>query len=122
MWGTATVCLKCLENLCKGGKDRNFETKRTLWDNISLYFSLGPLVFAGISLMTIVGYPFSILAIFATIVTAPIAIFVALRYWNAPRSLVPRGRARLIVSITTAVIQILVWAGLGIAIIAAVRS
>ncbi len=122
VWGTATVCLKCLENLCKSGKDRNFETRRTLWDNVSLYFSIGPFIVAGLLLLTLIGYPFSFLTLFATIATAPIAIFIALRYWNAPRSLVPRGRGRLIVAIGTATLQIFFWVGIVIAMIVAIGN
>jgi hypothetical protein len=45
-----------------------------------------------------------------TAVTAPLALYLAIRYWNAPRSLVHRTRTRFILAMGFSGIQILAWA------------
>jgi hypothetical protein len=52
-------------------------------------------------------YP--LLIFYFTLVTAPIALFVAIRYWNAPRSLVRRTKIRYITAIILASMQIAGW-------------
>ena len=111
-WGRQVVCLKCLEELRAKGNEAAFQTRRTLWDNIALGFSFGPWVLLILSICTIVFYFIGALFLFFTFITAPAAIFVALRYWRAPRSLVPRGRTRLVLAILFALIQIGAWGSL----------
>jgi uncharacterized membrane protein YozB (DUF420 family) len=50
-----------------------------------------------------------IFTLFFTIFTAPLALFVALRHWNAPRSLVHRSRARLVLAVIFSSLQIVGW-------------
>jgi len=38
------------------------------------------------------------------------ALFVAIRYWNAPRSIIPRTKIRYIVAIVIATLEIVAWA------------
>lgn len=90
-WGSETVCLKCLEHLRGQGKDERFESRRILWDNVALVLTLVPLTF--------VFWMFAFL-------TAPAALFIGLRHWNSPRSLVPRSRARLVVALLLAFAQV----------------
>ena len=46
----------------------------------------------------------------ATMISAPIALFMVIRYWNEPaRSPVPRSRARLILTALLALLQITGW-------------
>ncbi len=108
-WGSQTVCLKCIDDLRSKHKDSRFEARRTLWDNIALLLATGPWVLALIFLATLVLYGLALFCIILTLVTAPAALFVALRYWNAPRSLVPRGRSRLIWAISLSAVQIGLW-------------
>jgi hypothetical protein len=108
-WGSQTVCLKCLEDLRTKHKDTRFEAKRTLWDNIALFLAVGPWVLCAMFFATFFLYGFGLFCIIATVATAPAAIFVALRYWNAPRSLVPRGRGRLIWALTLSLVQVGLW-------------
>lgn len=122
LWGSETVCLKCLGDLRKKGEDKRFQASRTLWDNITLTLSLGPWFIAVLLLLTIVGYMFSAMALMLTLFTAPIAIFVGLRHWNAPRSLVPRSRLRLVSGVVFAVLQVILWVGGIIAIIYAIND
>ena len=108
-WGSQTVCLKCIEDLRSKHKDTRFEAKRTLWDNIALFLAVGPWVLAGLLVATFILYGFAILVLFTTLATAPAAVFVALRYWNAPRSLVPRGRGRLCWALGLGLVQVGLW-------------
>ena len=108
-WGSQTVCLKCIEDLRSKHKDTRFEAKRTLWDNIALLLAVGPWVLAGMLIATFFLYPFGFMCILLTVITAPASIFVALRYWNAPRSLVPRGRGRLVLALSLSLVQMGLW-------------
>lgn len=121
-WGTQTVCLKCLEELHAKNSDTRFEARRILWDNIALGFSVGPWIVAMVLLLTLVLYPFAIMVVFLTLLTAPAAIFIALRYWNSPRSLVPRGRARLVWATLLGAFQLVAWVMLIVGIIYVVRN
>jgi hypothetical protein len=42
-----------------------------------------------------------------TFITAPTALFLGLRHWNSPRSLVPRSRARLIIGTGLALLEVI---------------
>ena len=90
-WGSKSVCLKCLEHLRDKGKDVAFQTKRTLWDNVALALAV---------------VPFTFLFWFMVFITAPAAIFVSLWNWNSPRSMVPRGRWRLVVALILGLLQV----------------
>ena len=69
-----------------------FENRRMLYDNVSLVLSLAPVVL-----------------IWPTVITAPMAIFVAIRYWKAPLSIVTRTRVRFVLAIVFALCQIAAW-------------
>jgi len=114
-WGGQTVCLKCLDQLRNKEKDTRFQAKRTLWDNVALACAIGPFVLAAGFLMTLIGYPFAIMCLLLTFVTAPAAIFISLRFWKAPRSLVPRGPWRMISALVLGLLQVVGW---GTAIVA----
>ncbi|MGD0349858.1 MAG: hypothetical protein ABSB84_06025 [Verrucomicrobiota bacterium] len=85
-------CPACLEAGKTKGKIKSLENQRTLYDGIALSLAIYPL-----------------LIFYFTLVTAPIALFVAIRYWNAPRSLVRRTKIRYITAIILASMQIAGW-------------
>lgn len=89
-----SLCFSCL----KAGRDKqqivDLETRRTLHDSIALALALVPILF-----------------IFPTVVTAPAAIYMALRYWKRPPMILPRSQWRNIAAIILAGGQIAVWAG-----------
>ncbi len=87
------LCSLCIESGKKKGRMQKLENKRTLYDNLALAVALIPMIF---------GY--------TTIIGAPIAIFIAIRYWNAPSSVVPRTRWRSVVAIIVALLQLVGWA------------
>lgn len=90
-WGGQTVCLKCLEHLRSKGKDSRFEGSRMLWDNLALVLAL---------------VPFTFILWWAFFITAPAAIFISLYHWNSPRSMVPRGRWRLVLALILSLLQV----------------
>jgi hypothetical protein len=92
-------CPVCLETGKAKGKIKSLENQRTLYDSIAL---------------SLVIYP--MLIFYFTLFTAPIALFIAIRYWNAPRSLVRRTKIRSVIAIVLASMQIAGWALLLIAL------
>ncbi|MBW1796932.1 MAG: hypothetical protein JRJ21_00720 [Deltaproteobacteria bacterium] len=86
------VCLTCLETGKKKHKIKNLENHRTLYDTIVLFLAIAPMVF-----------------VWPTILTAPMALFMAIRYWKAPTSIIQRTKVRLIIAIFFAVLQIVGW-------------
>ena len=67
-------------------------TQRPLYDSLALSTAVLPMLFFPI-----------------TVVTAPIAIFLALRYWNRPGSILPRTRFRFVLAIIIALAQVAGW-------------
>jgi hypothetical protein len=66
-----------------------------LYDSLALTLALVPLLL----------WPF-------TLITAPAALFIAIRYWRAPGSVVQRTKVRLILAMFVALAQIVGW-GIG---------
>jgi ribosomal protein S27E len=85
-------CPGCLRAGQKRGKSKRLEQERTLYDSIALSLAVYPL-----------------LLFYLTLVTAPVTLWVAIRFWDAPRSLVHRTRARLVLAILIAGAEILGW-------------
>jgi len=85
-------CPACLEVGRKKRKIKSLENERTLYDSIALALAVVPLVI-----------------FYLTFITAPAALYVAFRFWNAPRSLVHRSRIRLVLAIIFASLQIAGW-------------
>ncbi|PYS52738.1 MAG: hypothetical protein DMG13_15470 [Acidobacteria bacterium] len=92
-------CPACLETGRTKGKIKSLENRRTLYDSIALSLAVVPLVI--------------FFFWFFTIVTAPMALFVAIRYWNAPRSIIHRTRIRYVVAMIVATLEVAGW-GIGI--------
>ena len=89
------LCPSCID---KGRASEGIEqlvTQRTLHDSVALSLAILPMLF----------FP-------VTVVTAPIAIFVALRYWKSPGCILPRGKVRFIAAIVIALAQIAGWLAL----------
>ena len=89
------LCPLCLESGRKKGKIKNLEHSRQKWDNIALALTVIPVA-------SLVLWGFSL-------ITAPISIFIAIRYWNAPRSIFHRTRFRLILAIVLDVLVMIGW-------------
>jgi len=91
-FGGEHLCPACLDAGKSKGKIQALEIKRTRYDSIALGLAVYPM-----------------LIFYFTIITAPMALFVAWRYWKAPSSLVQRGHVRAIVAIVIALLQIAAW-------------
>jgi hypothetical protein len=86
------ICPRCLETGVKKGKLKDLENHRFLYDRLALMLAVYPAVLF---------YP--------TLLTAPVALFVALRFWNAPRSLVKPGRGAQIWAVVLALLEMAGW-------------
>ncbi len=86
------ICFSCLETGKKKKKIKNLENNRTLYDRIALSLALYPM-----------------LIFYFTFLTAPIVLFISIRYWNAPASLLPRTKIRFIAAMVIALLQIVGW-------------
>lgn len=87
------LCPTCLEAGKTKGKIKSLENQRTLYDRIALSLAILPL-----------------LIFYFTLITAPMTLFIAIRYWNAPRSILRRTKIRFIIAILIALLEIGGWA------------
>jgi hypothetical protein len=86
------LCPVCLEKGEKG-KILSLDRHRPLYDAIALKLALYPII-----------------TIWFTLVTAPIALYIAIRHRNAPTSIVRRSKIRFHLAAAVSVLQILAWA------------
>jgi hypothetical protein len=93
-------CPACLETGKKKGKIKRLENERVLYDDLALSLAVLPL-----------------LIFYFTLVTAPIALYIAIRYWNSPRSIVRHTHWRFVVAIIFATLEMAGW-GIGIYLVA----
>lgn len=87
------ICFTCLEAGKNKKKRVDLEHHRTLYDSIALRLATVPL-----------------LIFWFTLITAPAALYVAIRYYNAPTSIIPRTRIRYHIAGLLALVQIGLWA------------
>jgi hypothetical protein len=99
------VCPACVDSGIRTRKLTRFESRRTMYDTIALLLATVP-----------------ILLVWPTILTAPTAIYVAIRYWRAPSSLVRRSKLRFILAIVIALAQIVIWAMIAVLLLARWRQ
>jgi uncharacterized RDD family membrane protein YckC len=85
-------CPACLDAGATKGKIPQLEARRPKRDSIALSLAVLP-----------------ILVFYPTFITAPVAIFLSIRHWNSPRSIVPRSRIRFVIAIVFSLLQILGW-------------
>lgn len=85
-------CASCIESGKKKGRIQKLENRRTLYDSLALAVALFPMLF-----------------VYTTIISAPIVLYIAFRHWNAPSSVVPRTRWRMVLAIVLALLQIGGW-------------
>ncbi|MEP6662719.1 MAG: hypothetical protein ABJC04_03545 [Verrucomicrobiota bacterium] len=89
------LCPNCLDTGKKKGKLKSLENRRVLYDRIALTAAIVPMLF-----------------IWTTIIGAPIALYVAIRYWKAPGSILGGSKIRFVIAIILASMQILAWLGI----------
>jgi hypothetical protein len=86
------ICPACLETGRRKGKLKQLENRRVLYDAVALSLATLPLLF-----------------FWPTIITAPCALYVVVRRWNAPASLVRRGKWRMVLAAILAILEIAAW-------------
>jgi len=92
--GNQNLCPACLETGEKKKQLDVLENRRILYDNIALFFAI---------------LPFSLIFWFLSPVSAPAALFIAIRFWNAPTSLTRRSKVRFVAAFVVACIQMAGW-------------
>ena len=85
-------CPACLESGQRKRTNLHLETRRTNHDSIALALATLPA-----------------LLIWPSLVCAPMAIYVAIRYWRAPAGILPRTRVRNYLAIGLASAQLVAW-------------
>jgi hypothetical protein len=91
-WIGESLCLSCLHDRRERKESPEFRARARLHDNVALGLLVLPIL-----LVPFYGLVFSALA-------SPVALFLVIRHWNAPRGLPPRGRARLVMAGVLAVV------------------
>lgn len=86
------VCPGCLDAEKKKGRLPTLDNHRVLYDTMALGFALIPILF----------WPL-------TLLTAPAAIYVSIRHWKSPGSIIPRTKVRYVIAIVVALIQVAGW-------------
>src|SRR5688572_10526507 len=87
------LCPSCLQAGKKKGQIQQLENRRTLYDGAALTTALAPMLF----------FP-------ATLITAPIAIYLGIASFWRPSSVVPRSRIRTYLALIIAPLQLVGWA------------
>lgn len=90
------ICPSCLETGRKERRIADLDDHRTLYDAIALATAVLPMLF-----------------FFVTCITAPLTLYIVVRYWKAPPSLLPRTRVRFVLAALIAVLQIGGWGYFG---------
>jgi hypothetical protein len=95
------ICPGCFAAGVRGRKIQEVETKRTMYDSMALALATLPV--------------FLFWPVFGT---APVTLYLVVRHWNSPRSIVPRTRIRFYLAALFALAEI---GGLGFLIVTLVR-
>lgn len=90
----STYCPSCMAMGRQPGTKRDIATSRVAYDSIALTVALGSILF----------FPFIVF-------TAPIAIFLSLRYWKRPIPLMHRNRWRFVAALVVGCVELggLAW-------------
>lgn len=91
------ICPTCFERGMSRESMPELITKRVRYDNIALSLAIYPL-----------------LIWFITFITAPMVIFMCIRYWKRPLSVVPVTRVRFVFAFIIAALQVGMWGTLAV--------
>lgn len=89
------LCPACFEKGKNKRKIKSLENHRTCYDSIALMVAAVP--------------PLSFILYMFTIFTAPLSIYLTVRHWNTPTSIIPRTKIRFILAFILAGLQIAAW-------------
>ncbi len=96
------LCPACLESGQAKGRLTELQKRYTLYDSVALTLAIAPLLF----------WPL-------TCLSAPAALYVAVRHWKTPLSILPRTKIRYLLAIVLATVTLVGW---GLIIYALVRK
>lgn len=86
------ICPGCLETGRREKRLADLDGHRTLYDSVALALAVWPMMF-----------------FFITCITAPLTLYIVVRYWKAPSSLLPRTRVRFVLAALVALLQVGGW-------------
>ncbi len=93
------LCSNCIEKgVVKGAEKEQLEHLQkgiTQYDKIALYIAV-----------------FSMFIFYVSIFTAPVVLYISIRYWKRPLSVLPRNRWRYVLASSLALIQFFGWLGM----------
>jgi hypothetical protein len=99
------MCPACLESGASSKTIAALESRRVLYDSVALCLATWP-----------------VLTIYLPLFTGPVAVYLAIRYWNAPLGLVRRSRWRFVVAGLLGAVEFLGLIGLIVLIVWTARS
>ena len=99
--GDRHLCPTCFQAGHDSGTEETLVSRRPLHDQTALSMALLPMLFWVV-----------------TIFTAPAALYLAIRHWRSPTSLLPRTRIRFVAAILIASLQLVGWTALAVTLIA----
>ena len=99
-FGSRNICPGCVGAGIQKKKLPSLEMTRRRYDSIALSVAILPSI-----------------AIWPTLFTAPIAIYLCVRHWNDPPGILPRSRARLVIAFIIALVQAGAWVALFLVLI-----
>ena len=79
-------CPACLETSSRKKKEADLENHRTLYDTVALVFATVPF-----------------LLFWPSLIGAPLALYIVVRYWKAPTSILPRTKIRFVLAVVFAI-------------------
>lgn len=83
-------CPTCLTSGDPRNQIQALEKQRTLFDSIALALATLPIL----------------LFFYPSIFTAPVVVYLAIRYWKKPSSLIPRGKWRFVVALVVVLLEL----------------
>lgn len=91
------LCPICLERGKSGESMTQLVDRRVCYDQVALLVAFVPIIL------------FAFVFFIPTIITAPIAILMVFRYWNAPASILPHSKIRFVMALILSVLQMIGW-------------
>jgi hypothetical protein len=92
-FGGHSWCPECLTSGATKSRIATLETQRTLYDSVALALSIWPFV----------------LGFWPSLFGAPAALYISIRYWGQPTSIVRRWRWRAVLAVLIALAEMAVW-------------
>lgn len=92
-WGDKLLCPVCIEKGAPSEAGDYSQPARFHYDSLALSLAIYPL-----------------LIFYLTIISAPIALYLSVRYWRADMSCLPRGKSRLVAAFVISSLEIVGWA------------